>query len=125
MAPRFTRETAFAQRRSCILRQQIATVFPELANVRIDYCWGGMVDITANRLPRAGERDGVYDSVGYSGYRTHMATLMGTRTAEIMDGRAEFNPWKDFDWPAISSHFDKPWFLPFVGAWYRLKDTLQ
>ena len=108
-----------------ILRQQMATVFPELANVRIDYCWGGMVDMTANRLPRAGERDGVYYSMGYSGHGTHMATLMGTLMAEIMDGRADLNPWKDFDWPAIPGHFGKPWFLPFVGAWYRLKDILQ
>jgi glycine/D-amino acid oxidase-like deaminating enzyme len=108
-----------------ILRQQMISVFPELADVRIDYCWGGMVDMTANRLPRAGERDGVYYSMGYSGHGTHMATLMGTLMAEIMDGRADLNPWKDFDWPAIPGHFGKPWFLPFVGAWYRLKDTLQ
>ncbi|TAM51342.1 MAG: FAD-binding oxidoreductase [Paraburkholderia sp.] len=108
-----------------ILRQQMATVFPELADVRIDYCWGGMVDMTANRLPRAGERDGVYYSMGYSGHGTHMATLMGTLMVEIMDGRADLNPWKDFDWPAIPGHFGKPWFLPFVGAWYRLKDILQ
>jgi glycine/D-amino acid oxidase-like deaminating enzyme len=108
-----------------ILRQQMITVFPELADVRIDYCWGGMVDMTANRLPRAGERDGVYYSMGYSGHGTHMATLMGTLMAEIMDGRADLNPWKDFDWPAIPGHFGKPWFLPFVGAWYRLKDILQ
>jgi len=52
---------------------------------------------------------------------THMATLM----AEIMGGRADFNTWKGFDWPAIPGHFGKPWFLPFVGACYRLKDTLQ
>ena len=108
-----------------ILRQQMATVFPELADMRIDYCWGGMVDMTANRLPGAGERDGVYYSMGYSGHGTHMATLMGTLMAEIMDGRADLNPWKDFDWPAIPGHFGKPWFLPFVGAWYRLKDILQ
>ena len=108
-----------------ILRQQMAAVFPELANACIDYCWGGMVDMTANRLPRAGQRDGVYYSMGYSGHGTQMATLMGTLMAEIMDGRADLNPWKDFDWPAIPGHFGKPWFLPFVGAWYRLKDTLQ
>jgi glycine/D-amino acid oxidase-like deaminating enzyme len=75
----------------------MATVFPELANVRIDYCWGGMVDITANRLPRAGERDGVYDSMGYSGHRTHMGTNMATLMAQIMDGRAELDPWKGSD----------------------------
>lgn len=97
----------------------------EPAGVRIDYCWGGMVDVTANRLPRAGERDGVYYATGYSGHGTHMATLMGTLMAEIMDGRADLNLWKDFDWQAIPGHFGKPWFLPFVGAWYRLKDTLQ
>jgi len=108
-----------------ILRQQMAAVFPELANVRIDYCWGGMIDMTANRLPRAGQRDGVYYSIGYSGHGTQMATLMGTLMAQIMDGHAGLNPWKDFDWPAIPGHFGKPWFLPFVGAWYRLKDILQ
>ena len=108
-----------------VLRQQMATVFPELVRVRIDYCWGGMVDMTANRLPRAGQREGVYYSMGYSGHGTHMATLMGTLMAEIMDGRADLNPWKDFDWPAIPGHFGRPWFLPFVGAWYRLMDTLR
>lgn len=108
-----------------ILRQQMATVYPELSGVRIDYCWGGMVDMTANRLPRAGQRDGLYYSMGYSGHGTQMATLMGTLMAEIMDGRADLNPWKDFDWPAIPGHFGKPWFLPLVGAWYRLKDRLQ
>ncbi|RAN45543.1 FAD-dependent oxidoreductase [Herbaspirillum rubrisubalbicans] len=108
-----------------ILRQQMLSVFPQMAGVRIDYCWGGMVDMTVDRLPRVGQRDGVFYSMGYSGHGTHMATLMGTLMAEIMDGRADLNPWKDFAWPAIPGHVGKPWFLPFVGAWYRLKDRLQ
>jgi glycine/D-amino acid oxidase-like deaminating enzyme len=29
-----------------ILRGQMLEVFPQLAKVRIDYCWGGMVDMT-------------------------------------------------------------------------------
>ena len=41
------------------------------------------------------------------------------------EGRTDLNPWKDFDWPAIPGHVGKPWFLPLVGAWYRLKDWLQ
>ncbi|MGF6291432.1 NAD(P)/FAD-dependent oxidoreductase [Paraburkholderia youngii] len=108
-----------------ILREQLASVFPELAETRIDYCWGGMVDMTKNRLPRAGQRDGVYYSMGYSGHGTQMSTLMGTRMADIMDGRTDLNPWKDFSWPAIPGHFGKPWFLPIVGAWYRFKDATQ
>ncbi|MFS2113584.1 NAD(P)/FAD-dependent oxidoreductase [Herbaspirillum frisingense] len=108
-----------------ILRQQMLTVFPGLAGTRIDYCWGGMVDMTADRLPRAGQREGVFYSMGYSGHGTHMATLMGTMMGEIMEGHVDLNPWKDFAWPAIPGHFGKPWFLPFVGAWYRLKDRLR
>ena len=53
-----------------------------------------------------------------------MSTLMGTIMAEVMDGRAEFNPWKDFAWPSIPGHFGRPWFLPLVGAYCRLKDRL-
>ncbi len=108
-----------------ILRAALHDVFPELTNVRIDYCWGGMVDMTRDRLPRAGERNGIYYSMGYSGHGTQMSTLMGTIMAEVMDGRAELNPWGDFAWPAIPGHLGPPWFLPLVGAYYRLKDRFQ
>jgi glycine/D-amino acid oxidase-like deaminating enzyme len=86
---------------------------------------GGVIDMTANLLPRAGQRDGVYSAMGYSGHGTHMVTLTGTLMAGIMDGRVDLNPWKDFDWLVIPEYFGKPCFLPFVGAWHRLKDILQ
>ena len=107
-----------------ILHEALLDVFPELASTRIDYCWGGMVDMTQDRLPRAGERNGIFYSMGYSGHGTQMSTLMGTIMADVLDGKAELNPWKDFDWPAIPGHFGKPWFLPIVGAWFRLKDFM-
>ena len=112
------------QKSGAILRASLHDVFPELRAARIDYCWGGMVDMTRDRLPRAGERNGIYYSMGYSGHGTQMSTLMGTIMADVMDGRTELNPWKDFAWPAIPGHFGRPWFLPLVGAYYRLKDKL-
>ena len=108
-----------------ILQQAMAEVFPELGDVRIDYCWGGMVDMTRDRLPRAGQHDGIYYSMGYSGHGTQMSTYMGTVMAEAMDGRPEANPWRDFPWPAIPGHFGRPWFLPVVGAYYKLQDRLH
>ncbi len=113
------------EKSGAILRAALNDVFPELSDTRIDYCWGGMVDMTRDRLPRAGEREGVYYSMGYSGHGTQMSTLMGTIMADVMDGQAHLNPWKDFDWPAIPGHFGKPWFLPIVGAYYRMKDRFQ
>ena len=108
-----------------ILQRSLVEVFPELRDTRIDYCWGGMVDMTRDRLPRAGERNGLFYAMGYSGHGTHMSTYMGAIMAEVLDGRADLNPWRDFDWPAIPGHFGKPWFLPAVGAYYRLMDVLR
>ena len=108
-----------------ILRRDMVATFPYLSQVRIDYCWGGLVDMTRDRLPRAGERDGVYYSMGYSGHGTQMSTYMGTVMADIIDGGPDRNPWKDFDWPAIPGHFGPPWFLPMVGAYYRFKDRVS
>lgn len=110
------------ERSGRILRANLATLFPSLAQARIDYCWGGLVDITADRLPRAGQHDGIYYSMGYSGHGTQMATHMGQIMADVMNGRVEANPWRDFDWPAIPGHTGKPWFLPLVGAYFRIKD---
>ncbi|WP_395400861.1 NAD(P)/FAD-dependent oxidoreductase [Pseudoduganella sp. UC29_106] len=108
-----------------ILQQTMAHVFPELANTRIDYCWGGLVDMTADRLPRAGQHEGMFYSLGYSGHGVQMSVHMGQKMADVMAGRAESNPWRDLDWPAIPGYHGKAWFLPFVGAYYRLQDILH
>ena len=79
-----------------ILKAAMVEVYPELADTRIDYCWGGMVDMTRDRLPRAGERDGIYYSMGYSGHGTQMSTLMGTIMADVMDGHPELQSLEGF-----------------------------
>ncbi len=107
-----------------ILRQGMAETFPQLGPVRLDYCWGGLVDMTQDRLPHAGERDGLYYATGYSGHGTQMSVHMGQRMADVMNGDVQANPWRDRRWPAIPGHIGPPWFLPFVGAYYTLKDKL-
>jgi len=107
-----------------ILRAGMVEIFPSLAGVRIDYCWGGLVDMTQDRLPHAGERDGLFYSTGYSGHGTQMSVLMGERMAAVMAGDAAANPWRGREWHAIPGHFGPPWFLPAVGLYFRLKDRL-
>ena len=107
-----------------ILRAGMVEIFPSLRGVGIDYCWGGLVDMTQDRLPHAGERDGLFYSTGYSGHGTQMSVLMGERMAAVMAGDASANPWRDRAWRAIPGHVGPPWFLPAVGLYYRLKDHL-
>lgn len=105
-----------------VLERAMARIFPELAGVGIDHCWGGIVDMTADRLPRAGERDGVHYATGYSGHGTQMSVLTGEAMAAMIGGDAAANPLAGFDWPAVPGHFGRPWFLPLVGAYYRYQD---
>lgn len=105
-----------------VLQAAMGQLFPQLANVRIDYCWGGLVDMTSDRLPRAGEHDGIFYSMGYSGHGVQMSVHMGQVMADVMDGQPHANPWRALKWPAVPGHFGTPWFLPLVGAYYRYQD---
>jgi glycine/D-amino acid oxidase-like deaminating enzyme len=105
-----------------VLREQLVGLFPQLRDVGIAYCWGGIVDMTQDRLPHAGEKDGLYYSMGYSGHGTQMSVHMGECMARVMAGDLAANPWRDNPWPAIPGHFGPPWFLPAVGLYYQVKN---
>ncbi|WP_339760936.1 FAD-binding oxidoreductase [uncultured Hoeflea sp.] len=108
-----------------ILREALARTFPHLADIQIDYCWGGLVGMTKDRYPRAGEHDGLLYGMGYSGHGAQMSTLIGQSLADMAMGVADTNPLAGLDWPAIPAFSGKPWFLPLVGLWFGLKDRLS
>ncbi|RCS22563.1 FAD-binding oxidoreductase [Phyllobacterium salinisoli] len=112
-------------RSGAILRENLVRIFPQLANVEIDYCWGGLVDMTKDRFPRAGYHDGVWYAMGYSGHGAQLSTHLGMTIADAMLGRPDQNPLKDLDWPVVPGHFGTPWFLPLVGLYYKALDRFQ
>ncbi|MDX8468466.1 FAD-binding oxidoreductase [Mesorhizobium sp. VK23B] len=108
-----------------ILRASLAAIFPQLAKVEIDYCWGGLVDMTKDRFPRAGYHEGVWYAMGYSGHGAQLSTHLGMILADAMLGREDRNPLKGLEWPAIPGYSGKPWFLPMVGLYYKALDLIQ
>ena len=48
--------------------------------------------MTADRLPRAGEHEGLFYAMGYSGHGTQMSVHMGQIMAQVMDGHPDANP---------------------------------
>lgn len=108
-----------------ILHAAMASMFPKLRNTQIDYCWGGMVDMSADRLPHAGEQDGVFYSLGYSGHGTQMSVWMGRVMADLLSEKSCDNPWQRDAWPALPGYHGKPWFLPLAGLYYKAKDRLS
>lgn len=105
-----------------ILRASLAALLPRLASAEIDYCWGGLVDMTKDRFPRAGRHDGLWYAMGYSGHGAQLSPHLGMIMADAILGRQTPNPLDGLDWPAVPGHFGQPWFLPLVGLYYKALD---
>jgi len=74
---------------AAFVRPFMAEVFPQIADARIDYGWGGAVAVTMNRLPHIGRRGNVFYAHGFSGHGAMVTTLAGELVAEAMAGTAE------------------------------------
>lgn len=73
-----------------VIRPRMAKVFPQLANKRIDYAWGGQLGIVLNRVPLMGRiEDNVYYAMGYSGHGVNMTHAFGEILADAVAGNLE------------------------------------
>lgn len=71
-------------------RRRMVKVFPNLRDVKIEYSWGGYVDITMNRAPDFGRVEpDVYYLQGFSGHGIALTGLAGQLVAEAIAGDAE------------------------------------
>ncbi len=122
----FTPATARSTRRAAeILGRGLVEVFPQLRGVGIDFVWSGNVCFTRDLLPRAGRLNGLHYALGYAGHGVAMATYLGDVVADLILGRADRNPFRGLPFEPIPFYDGRPWFLPFVGAWYRLLDWVR
>ena len=109
------------------VRQRMLQVFPELADVSIDYAWGGYLDITLSRAPNFGRlAPNVFYLQGFSGHGLVLTGLGGQLVAEAVAGTAE-----RFDVFARIPHRDFPGgpllrrpSLVLAMLYYRIRDLL-
>ena len=109
------------------MRPRVLRIFPQLADVKMQYAWGGHIGITHNRLPNMGRSDSsIYYTHGFSGQGVVLAGMLGKVLADAIVGDAE-----QFDVFARIRH------LPFPGGvlrrpaltlgmlYYRIRDLLS
>jgi gamma-glutamylputrescine oxidase len=108
-------------------RARMVRVFPQLADVRLEYVWGGYIDITMNRAPDFGRiAPNVLYLQGFSGHGIAMAGMAGRLAAEAVAGQAE-----RFDLFGRLPHRVFPGgralrtpALVLAMLWFRLRDLL-
>jgi len=69
------------------LQRSMAVVFPVLRDYQVDYRWSGLVAMTLDYLPHAGQLDErSFYAVGYNGGGVAMSTWMGKQLAAMTAG---------------------------------------
>lgn len=109
---------------AAILQAGMRQVFPELANAPIEFAWSGKVAYPIDHLPHAGQLQGVHYAMGYCGHGVALATYLGSRMGEVMAGVGEVPDLGSEGFRAIPLYNGVPWFLPFVGGYYRIRDWM-
>ena len=135
---RVSYSTATPMNLASSMQARMARTFPQLRGTKVEFAWGGFVDISMNRAPDFGRlpntdarssakaHSNVYYLQGFSGHGLALTGLAGRLVAEAIAGDAE-----RFDTFARLRH------RPFPGgrfmrtpalvagmAYYRLKDML-
>ncbi|WBO60627.1 FAD-binding oxidoreductase [Acidocella sp. MX-AZ03] len=102
-------------------------VFPQLKDAKVEFAWGGFVDITRNRAPHFGRLGrNILFLEGFSGHGLALTGLAGKLAAEAVAGQAE-----RFDVFARIPHARFPGgealrtpALVLATSWFRLRDLL-
>lgn len=109
------------------VRPAMLDIYPDLADVRIDYAWGGTLAITMTRNPcflRIAPN--ILSASGYSGHGVAIATLAGRILAEAVGGQAErFDLMASLPTPRFPGGTALRWpLLVLAMTWYSLRDRL-
>jgi gamma-glutamylputrescine oxidase len=112
---------------SRVLRKRIATVFPQLGEARVEYAWGGYLDITPNRAPHFGRLGpNAYYIQGLSGHGMVISGIAGKLASQAIAGSAErfdmFGRIRHVDFPG-GTLLRRP-ALVLAMMWFRLLDLL-
>ncbi|SJN10509.1 FAD dependent oxidoreductase [Leucobacter sp. 7(1)] len=119
-----SRDVASDPKSGEILQREMVELFPQLRGVAVEYAWGGLVDISLDRMVHSGTHDGYWFAQGYTGHGVQMATYMGKILAGNVSGEAD-NPWSDLSNPPIPGHVGWPWFVPVAGIYYAALDRFS
>lgn len=89
------------------LYPKMLKVFPQLAGIKIEFQWGGMIGIGANRLPQLGRiKPNVFYAQAYSGHGVNVTHMAAKLLAETISGESDrikyFEQVKHMSFPEVN-----------------------
>lgn len=106
------------------MRHDMLKVFPQLADAKIEFSWGGHIDISMARTPDFGQRNNVYWAQGFSGHGIVPTCVAGRVLAEaILGDETHLKLFSALKNPAFPGGETLGGLFQVVGmSYYRLRD---
>ncbi len=109
-----------------ILHRQMLRAFPYLEGYAVTHTWTGQLGIPFDLMPKVGRlENGVHYAVGFGGHGLHMALYTGREIARLLLGQISTSPFLEIPQRRYFFYRYKPWFMPLVASYYRLRDALS
>jgi glycine/D-amino acid oxidase-like deaminating enzyme len=109
------------------LHQQLMTMFPQMSDIKVTNAWSGFMAFTFDFMPKIGVHEGVHYAIGCNGgCGIVMMSWLGRQVAQkILGSAAEASAFEGLAFKTRPLYMGKPWFLPIVGNWWRLRDWIE
>jgi glycine/D-amino acid oxidase-like deaminating enzyme len=108
-----------------ILHRYMTDRFPQLKDVKVTHAWTGNVAFSLDFLPHMGEFGGLHYCLGCNGSGVAMMSYLGHQTARRLLGTNRPCAFGVVPMPEHALYRGTPWFLPMVGGWYRMRDSVD
>ena len=108
------------------VHRQMCLLWPQLRDYRVTHTWKGLVGFTFDRLPHVGIKDGVMFATGCQGNGVALMSYLGHQMAlKLLFGNDPQCGHDGLPFPTRPGYTGHPWFLPAVGASYKLRDAAE
>lgn len=117
---------ADTKRSGARLHHFMTDLMPGLEGTKITHSWKGNVAFGFDMLPHVGVENGVHYAMACNGSGVTTMTHFGRVAAQmIMGGSNRVSAFTRIPFPTMPFYNGNPWFMPFIGMAYQLRDRLD
>ena len=100
--------------------------WPQLRGARITHAWTGNVAFAFDYLPHTGTTEGgLHYAMACNGSGVAMLSYLGAKLGrKLLGGANQPTAFEGREFPTKPFYTGQPWFLPAVGAYYRMRDWI-
>jgi len=104
------------------LYQRLLEIWPQVAGYEVTHAWTGKLGVSFDRMPHAGQVDGIWYANGFCGHGLANGSYLGYEIGQVMAGKRQSSLIMELETPRyFFASLDRLFIAP-VSLWFRFMD---